>query len=54
MYLLRMEADLGLKEIGAKFGVSYSTVSHQVGWVRNEKKSNERFAQKVRNCNPKT
>jgi chromosomal replication initiation ATPase DnaA len=51
---LRVEAGLGLREIGKSFGVSHSTVSHQVGWVRWKTEKDERFARKVLNCHPKT
>jgi len=53
-YWLRVEGGLGLREIGKKFGVSYTTVSHMVGWVRHELKTNEGFARKILNRNPKT
>lgn len=53
-YLLRVEGGLGLKEIGEKFGINYTTVSHLLGRVRREVGKNEGFVQKFLNRNPKT
>jgi DNA-directed RNA polymerase specialized sigma24 family protein len=44
---------LGLKEIGKKFGVSYTRVSHLVGRARREISMNKRLARKILNHNPK-
>jgi REP element-mobilizing transposase RayT len=54
MYWMRVGAGKGLKAVGEVFGFSYSTVSHQVGWVRREMVGNAKLAQRVVNCNPKT
>jgi len=54
IYWLRVEGGLGLKEIGRLFGLTYSTVSHQIGWVRRGMVKDKPLAQRILKCNPKT
>jgi REP element-mobilizing transposase RayT len=54
MYWMRLGTRMGLKAIGRVFGVSYSTVSHQVGRVREDMNDDAGLKRRIANCNPKT